>query len=92
MKNTKQSLKINEENDITLWSYDTKRNKLLIVNDSILLIKKINENKPINLYLGKKMINLHNEYRFPLAQLMDATQENINIAYQFLIFLSKIKK
>jgi hypothetical protein len=92
MKDIKQSLKKREKNDIIVWSYDTKRSKLLIINDSTLLIKKINDNKPINIYLGKKMINLHNEYRFPLSQIIDITQENVDIAYQFLIFLSKTNK
>jgi len=88
MKNSKP-LKIKDQNDIILWSFITKRKKLEILNDSIELIRKIGKNKPKDLNLIKKIINLHNEYRFPLVQLMDTTQKSIDIAYQFLVFLTK---
>ena len=88
MKNSKL-LKIKDQIDMIIWSFSTKRNKSEILNDSIELVRKIGKNKPKDLNLIKRMINLHNEYRFPLVQLMDTTQKSIDIAYQFLVFLTK---
>jgi hypothetical protein len=87
-----ESLELKDQKDIIIWSFNTKRSKSEIFNDFIQLNKKINKNKPKDLNLIKKMINLHNEYRFPLIQLMDTNQKSIDIAYQFFNFLIKIKK
>lgn len=90
MKKTKQEVVNLVSDDLTIWSFDTKRPKVTISQDCLELLKKIQKDKPSDLDL-KKMLNLHNEYRFPLVQLMDVSQENIDIAHQFFIFLSQTK-
>lgn len=90
MKKTKQEVE-KVVNNIAIWSYGTKRTKTEVSEDSIELLKKIGKNKPSDLDL-EKMINLHNEYRFPLVQLIDTTQANIDVAKELFIFLSQTKK
>ena len=81
MKKTKQEVEETVTDTLTIWSFNTKRTKSKISEESIQLLKKIGKNKPSDLDL-KKMLNLHNEYRFPLVQLMVMSQENIDIAKQ----------
>jgi hypothetical protein len=83
---------IDVKNDIVVWSYNTKRNKSQIVDESNQLINEIGDYKLENLDLIKKMINLHNEYRFPIAQLTDTSKKSVDIAHQFLIFLKETSK
>lgn len=81
-----------EKKDLILWSYETKRNKLIIAEEAMMLLSKIGNSKLKDLDLISELVNLHNEYRFPLVQLKNTTQKSIDLALDFLIFLSESKK
>lgn len=86
-----ETKEVEERNDLILWTSDSKRVKSFIIEDAKELFRKLEGSKPKDVNSAREMIDIHNEYRFPLVQLDSINQKNVGIAYEFLIFLNESK-